>query len=280
MFSRCPEVAATVLRIVAALMVLAASAGSLSATEPRVLRVAADPNNLPFSNDRHEGFENQLAELIARELGATLHYTWRAQRRGFFRETLKDGPCDVVMGVPRGFDPVLTTKPYYRSAYAIVTAATNASAITSLDAAELRRLRIGVQIVGDDFANTPAAHAVARRGLIENVRGFTPYGDYREPNPPARIIDALAAGEIDVALAWGPLAGYFAPRASTPLSVIPLWERDAVSGLPLAFDICVGVRRSQPALRDAIDEILVRRRADVDALLARFGVPRPESASP
>lgn len=257
--------------VLAALLAVAANAA-----EPRVLRVAADPNNLPFTNDRSEGFENKLVELIARELGATVSYTWRAQRRGFFRNTLKEGDCDIVAGVPAGFGQALTTLPYYRSVYVIVQARARPPAVRSLDDPALRRLAIGVQMVGDDFANTPPAHALTRRGLVENVRGFTLYGDYRQPNPPARIIDAVAAGDIDVAIAWGPLAGYFARQHGDELVLVPLPERDPVSELPLAFDICVGVRRSEKGLRDEINVILGRKRAEIDQLLASYGVPRAE----
>jgi mxaJ protein len=270
MFSRCLERAAWL-----ALIGFASATLGFGA-EPRALRVAADPNNLPFSNDRGEGFENKLVELIAHELGATVRYTWRAQRRGFFRSTLKEGNCDIVAGVPRGFDQALTTTPYYRSVYVLVQAKARQFSLHSLDDPELRRLAIGVQMIGDDFSNTPPAHALARRGIVANVRGFTVYGDYRQPNPPARIIDAVASGAIDVAFAWGPLAGYFAPRQGEQLSVVPLPERDPVSDLPLAFDICVGVRRSEKALRDEINVILARRRTEIDALLAGYGVPRAE----
>jgi mxaJ protein len=239
----------------------------------RVLRVAADPNNLPFSNERGEGFENKLVELIARELGAKVEYTWWAQRRGFFRNNLKEGTCDLVAGVPHRFDPVLTSAPYYRSTYVLVSRADRRLQIRSLDEPALRELRIGVQMVGDDFANTPPAHALARRGIVANVRGFTLYGDYREASPPARIIAAVALGEIDVAIVWGPLAGYFAKLAVVPLTLTPLPEKDAVSDLAFAFNISVGVRRSAKPLREEIDLILARNKTEIDALLVAYGVP-------
>jgi mxaJ protein len=165
----------------------------------RVLRVCADLNNLPFSNERREGFENRLAELVARDLGARLEYVWWAQRRGFIRNTLAAGECDVVFGVPSRFERVLPTAPYLRSSYVFVSRDTLAPPLTSLDDQRLRTLRIGVHLIGDDYTNTPPAHALARRGIVRNVAGYTIYGDYREPNPPARIIEALGRGEIDVA---------------------------------------------------------------------------------
>jgi mxaJ protein len=252
----------------------------LSASDPavRVLRVAADPNNLPFSNERGEGFENKLVELIAREMGATIEYTWWAQRRGFFRNNFKEGNCDLVAGVPARFDPLLTSTPYYRSTYVLVSRADRGLAIRSLDDPALRELTIGVQMVGDDFANTPPAHALAHRGIVANVRGFTLYGDYREPSPPSRIITAVVTGEVDVAIVWGPLAGYFAKSADVPLTLTPLPDKDAVSDLAFAFSISVGVRRSDKMLRDEVNAILVRKRTEIDALLLAYGVPRAQTA--
>jgi mxaJ protein len=260
--------------LLGALVSLVAAALPAAAETPaRALRVAADPNNLPFSNARGEGFENKLVALIAQELGARVEYTWWAQRRGFFRNNFKEGDCDIVAGVPYRFDPLLTSAPYYRSTYVLVARADRGAVIRSLDDPALRELTIGVQMVGDDAANTPPAHALARRGMVANVRGFTLYGDYREDNPPARIVDAVADGRVDVAIVWGPLAGYFARTARVPLVLTPLPARDAVSQLAFAFGISVGVRRSEPALRDEIDAILVRRKTDIDALLAAYGVP-------
>jgi mxaJ protein len=237
--------------------------------------VAADPNNLPFSNQRLEGFENKIIALLAADLGLGVEYTWHAQRRGFFRETLQEGNCDVVAGVPAGFDAVLSTRPYYVSSYVIVRRRDHA-AIHSLDDPALRTLKIGVQLVGDDAAGTPPAAALARRGLIDNVRGYTVYGDYREPNPPARIVAAVASGEIDVALVWGPFAGYFALAHGDQLVVEPLPSSDGPTGEPFTFAISVGVRRSASGLRDALDAALRRRQADIDAILARYGVPRTD----
>ena len=163
----------------------------------RTLRVCADPNNLPFSNERGEGFENRLAELVAADLGARVEYTWWAQRRGFVRNTLGAGDCDVLMGVPSTLESVLTTAPYYRSTYAFVYERKPGAAFTSLDDPALRGARIGVHLIGDDFANTPPAHALGRRGMVANVVGYSIYGDYNDPNPPARLIDAVAKHEID-----------------------------------------------------------------------------------
>ncbi|MFN2564446.1 MAG: substrate-binding domain-containing protein [Gemmatimonadaceae bacterium] len=247
---------------------------------PRVLRVCADPNNLPFSNDRGEGFENKLAELVARELGARLRYTWWAQRRGYVRNTLNAGTCDVLMGVPMSFERTLATRPYYRSTYVFVVRRDAKVRVTSFDDAVLRRVRVGVQLVGDDGANTPPAHALARRGIIENVRGYSVYGDYRRPNPPARIVDAVASGEVDVAVVWGPVAGYFAPRQTSRLDITPVSPQIDLPFLPFVFDISMGVRRGNDSLRAELDTVLRRKRAAIDSLLATYHVPRVDRPAP
>jgi mxaJ protein len=240
----------------------------------RVLRVAADPNNLPFSNQRLEGFENKLATVVAKELGADLEYLWRAQRRGFFREMIKDGRCDVVLGVPAGFEMGLTTKPYYRSSYVFVTRKDRELKLASLDDPTLTNLTIGVQLVGDDGANPPAAHALARRGLIGNMRGYSVLGNYAEENPPARIVDAVAGREVDTAIVWGPLAGYFAKQRGSELNLTPVTPEREAGGLRFAFSIAMATRKDDAALRDEINEVLARRKDDVDHILDEFGIPR------
>ena len=247
--------------------------------EQRVLRVCADPNNLPFSDSSGAGFENRLASIVAGEMSARVSYTWWAQRRGFVRNTLNARECDVLMGVPAQFELTAVTHPYYRSSYAFVSRRDRALGIRSLDDSALRHLKIGVQLVGDDYANAPPAHALAKRGIVENVRGFNVQGDYRRPSPPARIIDAVASGDIDVAIAWGPLAGYFASRAAVPLDVVPVSPQMDPPALPLAFDIAMGVRRSDGALRDTLNAILTRRHASIDSLLAVYAVPVVERDS-
>ncbi|HEX2779985.1 MAG TPA: substrate-binding domain-containing protein [Gemmatimonadaceae bacterium] len=250
--------------------------GRAPRAEGRVLRVCADSNNLPFSNARGEGLENRLAELVARDLGATVRYEWWAQRRGFIRNTLKANLCDVMMGVPTSLDMLLTTRPYYRSTYVFVTKRSAPFRVRTFDDPRLRRVRVGVQIIGDDYANTPPAHALTRRNIVRNVRGFTVYGDYGQPNPPARIVDAVASGEVDVAVVWGPLAGYFASREPVPLALVPVTPQIELPYLPFVFDISMGVRREDVALRDELEGVLVRRRAAIDSLLQSFGVPRTD----
>ena len=238
-----------------------------------VLRVCADPNNLPFSNQRLEGFENKIADLLAQDLGERVEYTWWAQRRGFFRNTLKAGMCDVVIGVPSGFEMALTTKPYYRSTYVFLSRKDRHVEVKSFDDPVLKRLRIGVQIVGDDQSNTPPAHALTKRNIVDNVKGYTLYGDYSQPDPPARIVDAVAKGDIDLAIVWGPLAGFFAKQSRVPLEVVPVSPQIDQPFLPFVFDISMGVRRGDQELRDQIDQFLEKRRPEIDQILKDYRVP-------
>lgn len=238
-----------------------------------MLRVCADPNNLPFSNRRREGFEDRIAALLAQDLDADLQYTWWAQRRGFVRETLRAGRCDVVLGVPTSFERALVTRPYYRSSYVFVTRADRALDVRSFDDAALRTLRIGVQLVGDDYANPPPAHALARRGIVQNVVGYTVYGDYAQEPPTAPIVQAVARGEIDVAVVWGPLGGWLARESTVPLSVAPVRPQIDLPFLPFVFDIAMGVRRGDDALKGELDAFLLRRRGEIDAILRSYGVP-------
>lgn len=238
----------------------------------RELRVCADPNNLPFSNAAGEGFENRIMAIIAGDLGAELSYTWHAQRRGFVRETLKAGLCEVVPGTAAGIDMLRTTAPYYRSVYVFAARADRGLRPDSLDDPVLAELTIGVQLVGDDGANPPPAHALARRGLARNLRGFTVYGDYSQPNPPARILDAVSAGTVDIAAVWGPLAGWYARHSAVPLVLTPL--RPGEPDLPMAFDIAMGVRKPDRALAQELDASLRRNRDAVRAVLDEYGVPQ------
>lgn len=257
-----------------ALVGVVACGPARAATTMRELRVCADPNNLPFSNQQQQGFENKIAEIVARDLNAKLTYVWYAQRRGFARNTLNAHRCDLLVGIPASFDRVSTTVPYYRSTYVFVTRRDRRIKLASFDDPALKTLRIGVQMVGDDFMNTPPAHALASRHIIQNVKGFSVYGDYGQPNPPARVIDALANDDIDVAIAWGPLAGYFASREPVPLDITPVSPQIDLPFLPFVFDISMGVRRGQESFRDQLNTIISRRRAEIDRILDGYGVPR------
>jgi mxaJ protein len=211
---------------------------------------------------------------VARDLNAKLSYVWWAQRRGFVRNTLNQNLCDVLIGVPTSFELTRTTIPYYRSTYVFVTRSDRHVKLTSFDDPQLKKLRIGVQLIGDDATNTPPAHALAKRNIITNVRGYSVYGDYRRPNPPARLIDAVARGDVDVAVAWGPLAGYFAPREPVGLDIRPVSPQIDLPFLPFVFDISMGVRRGNDSLREELNGVITRRRAEIDRILSDYGVPR------
>jgi len=236
------------------------------------LRVCADPNNMPFSNQHADGFENKIATLVAHELGRPLTYFWLPQRRGFVRNSLNAERCDVVIGVPAQYGLVQPTKSYYRSSYAFVSRRDRHLAIDSFDAAALKTLTIGIQISGDDYNNPPAAQELAARHIIDNIRGFTVYGDYSRPDPQREIVDAVADGRIDIAVVWGPLAGYYAQRESTPIDVRPVVMASA-GGSKFSFDISMGVRRNDTALRAALDQVITRRGAEMRRILRSYGVP-------
>jgi quinoprotein dehydrogenase-associated probable ABC transporter substrate-binding protein len=239
-----------------------------------VLRVCADPNNLPFSNSRGEGFENKIAEAIARDLGARLEYTWWAQRRGFVRNTLTAGACDVIVGVPAALDMVAATAPYYRSTYVFFSRRDRAVRVDSLDSPLLRKLRIGVHLAGDDYNNTPPAHALGRRPAVANVAGYRLTDDYRRPNPPQRLLEAVDTGEIDIAIAWGPLAGFYAKQHPGIFDLVPVPQPPDMPFLPFVYDISMGVRRGEKAWKSELEAIVSRRRAEIERILDDYGVPR------
>jgi mxaJ protein len=256
-----------------ALGFLVGLATTAAAASDRELRVCADPNNLPFSNSAEAGFENRLAAMVAEHFGLQVSYTWWAQRRGFIRNTLKAGKCDVVMGVPSGYDLVETTKPYYRSSYVFVTRQDQHLDLSSLLDPRLHHLAIGVHLIGDDGNNPPPAQALGEQGIVDNVRGYSIYGDYRQADPPARLIEAVESGSLDVAAAWGPLAGYFAQRSPVPLTVTPIRDYERFAPQQFQFAIAMGVRKGDDALRDRLNAFIDEHRSEITSLLLSYGVP-------
>ncbi len=253
--------------IFALLHLLVGAALALSA-----LRVCADPNNLPFSNRQEQGFENKIASLLAKDMNRVLDYDWHPQRRGYLRNTILAGRCDLIIGIATGVEMVETTQPYYRSTYVFVTRAASNFHLDSFDAPQLRKLRIGVQIIGDDYANTPPVHALARRGIVA-IQGYRVLGDYQRSNPPASIIQAVSSGEIDVAIAWGPMAGYFAAIAPVELQIQPLRSTHDAA-LPLTFDISLGLRRGNFWLKQKVEAALKRNRQAILEILNSYHVPQ------
>jgi len=271
-----PCLDARVRRHLATWALLLCAAGSSAQPSLTELRVCSDPDNLPFSHQNGGGFENKIARLVADDLGVPLRHFWLPQRRGFVRKTLGADECDVLIGVPADFERVLATRPYYRSSYVFVTRASDPKPLRAFDDERLPRMRIGVQLVGNDLAATPPGHALVRRGAVEHVVGFTVYGD----GPTAeRMVDSLAKGQLDAALVWGPQAGYFAQRASVATQIAPAVAPPDLR-MPFEFDIAMGVRRSGKALRDALNAAIDHRRSEIDALLADYGVPRTDLPRP
>ena len=252
------------------LSVVLAAAITCCASELPVLRVCADPNNMPFSNERGEGFENKLAELIAGKLNERLEYTWWSERKSFVKNSLGQNRCDVLMGVPSLLDSVEVTRPYYHSSYVFVSRHDRHLQIASLGDPRLSGWRIGVQVVGDDYA--PPAFALARRGITKSVVGFSLFGSYGELNPTRKIIDAIADGAVDVAIVWGPFAGYFAKSANAPLDVAAV-SPPMYFGVPFAYDISIAVRKGDERLRTQLDAVLAAESKTIHQLLLDYGVP-------
>jgi mxaJ protein len=256
----------------------ALAAAAPSARPRRELRVCADPNNLPFSNARLEGFENRIAAIVAKAIDADLSYTFWPQRRGFVRHTLQAGRCDVLLGVPKHTDGIETTRPYYRSTYAFLFRKGQMHPPESWNDPALGKMRIGVQLVGDDYANTPPVHVLSRAGFGANLVGFTVYGDYASDVPGRPILDAVSQGAIDLAAVWGPLAGYGVTHdAALALAPVPP-ANDA--GLSMAFDIAMAVRKGDHELARELDAALRRLAPRIDAVLRSHGVPFAPAASP
>lgn len=236
-----------------------------------VLRVCADPDNLPFSNQKGEGIENKLAELIAKEWNSQLEYAWWPVRRGFFGRGLNGRYCDVAMSAPSLLDMAGVTRPYYRSAYVIVYRKDSGLNITSLDDPLLKKLRIGVNLLDADAENTPPAMALSAHGVVGTLVGFQAF--YSENGlRPEDIINAVINKQIDLAIVWGPLAGYFAKSSPVPLVLNPLPD-DSTTGIPFTFNISVGVRKRDRALRDSLQTVLDGKQGEIQQLLRDYGVP-------
>lgn len=230
------------------------------------LRVCADPSNLPFSNEQGEGFENKIAELMAQRLGVPLSYTWFPQTTGFVRSTLRANRCDLIMGVVAADELVQNTNPYYRSSYVLAVRESDADRFGDLDSPLMQLARIGV------VAGTPAADVLSRKGLMSQVRSYQLLVDTRADHPPRQMIEDLAHGEIDAALLWGPIAGYWAERQQTPIKLVPL-ASDPRTGLRLDFRISMGIRGNEPLWKHAVNDLIRELQPQIQAILLDYGVP-------
>jgi quinoprotein dehydrogenase-associated probable ABC transporter substrate-binding protein len=238
----------------------------LELVDPKVLRVCADPNNLPFSNDKGEGFENRIAELLADKLHKTLAYAWYPQATGFVRNTLGAHRCDLIPGFPQGDELVQSTNPYYRTAYALVIKPNSGlDDLDTLSDPRLKDKRVGV------VAGTPPATYLAVDGLMRKAKPYPLVVDTRVDSSAAAMLRDLESGEIDIGVLWGPLAGYYAKQAGPPMRVTPLLKE--AGGPPLVFRIGMGVRPTDQNWKRLLNRLIVENRAQLNRLLIGFGVP-------
>jgi mxaJ protein len=261
-----PLAAGAVLLLVTATPIVAQRPAPLQAG---VLRVCADPDNLPNSNKAGEGFENRLAELLASTWNSKLEYVWWAAPRGMMR-MLNGTYCDVWLQIPAGFDLSGVTRPYYRTGYAFVRRQDGPD-VTSLDDPRLKTLKIGVHLFAADGENTPPAMALSSHGVVGNLVGFsTTYSGGLDR--PVDIIQAVVDRKIDIALVWGPIAGYWAKQLGADLVLTPI-ENDSLSRLPMAYSMGMAVRRRDRELKDSLERFMTAKRPEILALLQEFGVP-------
>jgi mxaJ protein len=239
--------------------------------DPGLIRVCADPDNMPSSNDKGEGYENKLAELIAKELNSKLTYVWYPTRRGYFR-ILNGMYCDMALEAPAGLDMTGVTKPYFRSGYVFVARqGSGLEDIKSLADPRLKKLKIGVNMYTSDAENSPPAMALSRYGVVGNLKGYFTF--FSEQERPEDIIKGVANKDVDIAIAWGPLAGYFTKQLAAPLTLTPLPAKDSLSDIPFQYNMGIAVRRKDKEFRDSLQAVLERRKPEIDAILKDYNVP-------
>ncbi len=254
-------------------LTLPASAQRPAPLQPGLIRVCADPDNMPFSNQKGEGYENKIAELIAKTWDSKLQYVWWPIRRGYFR-MLNGTYCDVVIESPAGLDMAGATKPYYRSGYAFVSRkGSGLEDINSLADPRLKKLRIGVNLfVSSDGEHSPPEMALSSHGVVGNLKGYNV--SYDENIRPEDIFNGVAKKDVDLAIVWGPMAGYFVKKSPVPLVVTPISaEVDSASGLPMQYNIGMAVRRRDTAFRDSLQTVLDQKAPEIQAILKEFSVP-------
>jgi quinoprotein dehydrogenase-associated probable ABC transporter substrate-binding protein len=239
---------------------------SIELVDPKVLRVCADPHNLPFSNEKGEGFENKLAELFAEKLNKKLDYTYFPQATGFVRMTLGSHRCDVIMGFPQGDDLVQGTNPYYRTAYALVVKpGSGLEDVATLEDERLKGRHIGI------VAGTPPATNMAVNGLMTSAKPYALMVDTRIESSAESMIADLTSGKIDAAILWGPMAGFYAMKANPPLHVTPLVKEK--TGPRLAFRIGMGVRGADQNWKRLLNRMIQENQPAINKILLDFGVP-------
>ena len=241
------------------------------AKEP--LRICAEPDNLPFSNEKGEGFENKIAEVLAKDLGMTLEYTFLREKKGFLRQTLNANRCDVVIGVPSQLERVRKTQPYYRSTYAIVTRKDRQLELKSYDDPSWAGLKIGLHTIGDDGSNSPPAHVLGHHHLGANVLGYPLWGAEDEKDPQGEVVRAVAEKKIDAAIVWGPFAGYFAKPYGKTLVVRPAPSDLELPDQLMAWDITMAVRKDDEVLQAKLNKSLEHQSKKIQQILKDYHVP-------
>jgi mxaJ protein len=241
-------------------------AGAVELVDPNVLRVCADPNNLPFTNEKQEGYENRLAEFMAEKLGKSVSYTYFPMVTGFVRNTLSADKCDVIIGYPQGDELVQNTNAYYRTAYALIFKPGNGlDGVTTLADPNLKDKRIGI------VAGTPPATIMARNGLLAKAKSYALMVDTRFESSTQAMIADLNSGTIDAGVLWGPIAGYFAKKSGAPLTVVPLLHEK--KGSHMVFRITMGVRASDQDWKRRLNGLIRDHQKDINAILLEYGVP-------
>jgi quinoprotein dehydrogenase-associated probable ABC transporter substrate-binding protein len=249
-----------------------ADSGSLELVDPQVFRACGDPRNLPFSNDKGEGFENKLAELFAAKLGKKLTYTYFPQATGFVRMTLGTYRCDIIMGFPQGDDQAQLTIPYYRTTYALVAKrGSGLEDVAAIDDPRLKDKRIGV------VARTPPSTNMAINGLLARAKSYPLFIDTRADSSAQAMMDDLARGDIDCGILWGPMAGYYASKADPPLIVTPLTKE--TTGPPMTYRIGMAVRPADQEWKRTLNRLIMENQAEINKLLISYNIPILDEAN-
>jgi quinoprotein dehydrogenase-associated probable ABC transporter substrate-binding protein len=240
--------------------------GALELVDPQVLRVCADPHNLPSSNETGDGFENHIAKLLAQKLGKSLEYTYYPGSTGFVRQTLNALKCDVIMGLPQGDDSVQGTNPYYQTSFVLVAMKGGGfETVEELKDSRLREAKIGI------IAGTPPASYLAMNGLLPNIKSYPLVVDTRYESAPALMMDDLEKGNIDVALLWGPIAGYYAKQTNRPMAIAPLIKEQG--GPRMIYRIGMGVRHTDQDWKRRLNTFIAENKDAISRILSDFGVP-------
>lgn len=240
-------------------------AASAEAVDRTALRVCADPSNLPFSNDKGEGFENKIAELLAKELGVPVRYTWYPDSMGFIRNTLRARVCDIIIGTVSNNELLQNTNPYYHSAFSLVYRKDSGLTVTSIDDEALQGLKLGA------IAGTQPVTLLAQRGLLDNLKPYALVVDTRFEHPSQDMVHDVAEGVIDVGVLWGPMAGYYAKQEKVPIVVVPLKTENPA--LRMDYRITMGVRYNEPEWKRDINRLIRAKQAEINRILLDYGVP-------